>query len=79
MNGSIRRRRGSRKISEKSEKDIQEIADKSKLIDIEEAASGSVGIAVYIRYFRSIGVFMCVTAIISNVLNQAASVYANSN
>lgn len=77
-NGSVRKRRGSRKITEKSETEIDEDKVKStKLIDVEEAASGSVGVAVYIRYFRSIGFFLCVAAIISNALNQAASVYSN--
>ncbi len=81
MNGSIRRRR-SRRVTERSEKEIpketEEKQDKSKLIDVEEAASGSVGIAVYIRYFKSIGVLLCVAAVASNALNQAASVYSNS-
>lgn len=80
MNGTVKRR-GSRKITEKSEIDKdekEEKEDKSKLIDVEEAASGSVGIAVYIRYFRSVGFFLCVAAVLSNALNQAASVYSNS-
>lgn len=82
MNGSVKRRR-SRKVTERSEKENpketeEEKQDKSKLIDEEEAASGSVGIAVYIRYFKSVGVLLCVLAVASNALNQAASVYANS-
>lgn len=75
-------RRRSRRLTERSEQEIpkepEEKKDNSKLIDVEEAASGSVGIAVYIRYFKSIGVFLCVAAVASNALNQAASVYANS-
>lgn len=54
----------------------QEAEDSSKLIDIEEAATGSVGIDVYIRYFKSVGVYMCIAIGISNVLNQAAVVYS---
>lgn len=81
LNGSVRRRR-SRRLTEQSEKEntkeTEERQDKSKLIDVEEAASGSVGIAVYIRYFKSIGVFLCFAAVASNAVNQAASVYANS-
>lgn len=76
------KRRRSRRVTEKSEKENpkenEEKEDKSKLIDVEEAASGSVGIAVYIRYFKSIGVFLCIAAVASNALNQAASVYSNS-
>lgn len=78
--GTVQRRR-SRRITESSEKENPKEAeakqDKTKLIDVEEAASGSVGIAVYVRYFKSIGVLMCVAAVASNALNQAASVYSN--
>ncbi|XP_037037473.1 multidrug resistance-associated protein 1-like isoform X2 [Bradysia coprophila] len=80
LGGTVQRRR-SRRTTERSEKEnpkeAEEKADKTKLIDVEEAASGSVGIAVYIRYFKSIGVLMCVAAVASNALNQAASVYSN--
>lgn len=67
-----------RRVTEKSEKENEEKQDKSKLIDVEEAAAGSVGIAVYVRYFKSIGIFLCIAAVASNALNQAASVYSNS-
>ncbi|KAJ6635066.1 Metal resistance protein YCF1 [Pseudolycoriella hygida] len=56
---------------------IKEIDDYKRVTEKKEAASGSVGIAVYIRYFKSIGVYFCVAAIVSNALNQAASVYAH--
>lgn len=72
------KRRRSRRVTEKSEKENEEKQDKAKLIDVEEAAAGSVGIAVYIHYFKSIGVFLCIAAVASNALNQAASVYSNS-
>ncbi|KAG4077224.1 hypothetical protein HA402_005279 [Bradysia odoriphaga] len=80
LGGTLQRRR-SRRITERSErettKEAAEKQDKTKLIDVEEAASGSVGIAVYIRYFKSIGFLLCVAAVASNALNQAASVYGN--
>lgn len=78
----MRKRRTSRKTSEKSEKEAEKPSaatdDNTKLIDEEEAATGSVGIAVYGRYFKSVGITMCIAAIVSNGLNQAASVYAGS-
>lgn len=52
---------------------------KSKLIDTEDAATGAVGIGVYVRYFKSIGIFLGVCAVLSNALTQAASVYSGSN
>lgn len=52
---------------------------KSKLIDTEDAATGAVGIGVYVRYFKSIGITMGVAAVLSNALTQAASVYSGSN
>lgn len=52
---------------------------KSKLIDTEDAATGAVGMGVYIRYFKSIGITMGVAAVLSNALTQAASVYSGSN
>lgn len=52
---------------------------KSKLIDTEDAATGAVGIGVYIRYFKSIGIFLGVSAVLANALTQAASVYSGSN
>lgn len=81
MNGSVKRRRV-RRVTDRSDKEnpkeAEEKEDKSKLIDTEEAKAGSVGIKVYIRYFKSIGLFLCLSAVASNAANQAASVYANS-
>lgn len=74
----MRRRRSGRRASEKSLKE-QPVSAKTKLIESEDAATGSVSIAVYIRYFKSIGIFLGVAAVLSNALNQAASVYAGSN
>lgn len=79
-NAAIRKRRNSRKISENSEKETVVAATdaNTKLIDVEEAATGSVGIKVYLRYFKSVGIIMCIAGLTSNVLNQAATVYAGS-
>ncbi|CRL02706.1 CLUMA_CG015844, isoform A [Clunio marinus] len=77
VNGSVRRRKSGRRASEKSEKEtIPPSNDKSKLIDSEEAATGSVGAGVYVRYFKSIGLVLGIGAILSNAANQAAAVYS---
>lgn len=52
---------------------------KSKLIDAEDAATGAVGIGVYIAYFKSIGLVLGITAVTCNALMQTASVYSGSN
>jgi ATP-binding cassette, subfamily C (CFTR/MRP), member 1 len=49
----------------------------SKLIEKEEAAIGSVGFAIYIRYFKNIGLWFGVMAIIFNTMMQGFSVYSN--
>lgn len=77
MNGSVKRRR-SRKASEKSEQIVQPVKVKTKLIDTEEAATGSVGSGVYFRYFKSIGVWMSISAVLFNLVNQGTSVFSNS-
>jgi hypothetical protein len=78
LNGSVRRRRSGRRGSEKSEKEVVPEKSKTKLIDNEEAATGSVGWGVYVRYFKSIGLTLGLTAVISNALMQASSVYSGS-
>lgn len=50
----------------------------TQLIASEEVATGSVGFAVYFQYFRSIGVALCITSVITNAIYQAASVYSSS-
>ena len=78
MNGSVKRRR-SRKASERSEQQtLQPVKVKTKLIDTEEAATGSVGSGVYFRYFKSIGVWMSISAVLFNLVNQGTSVFSNS-
>lgn len=74
----MRRRRSGRKGSEKSEKEAIP-APQTKLIDSEDAATGSVGYGVYFRYFRSIGLFLGIFAVLSNAANQGAAVYSSSN
>lgn len=80
MNGSIRKRRISqRRQSDKSEKEAEEKQKQaSKLTEIEDAATGAVGFSVYIRYFKSIGVWMSIGAVASNALNSAAAIYSSS-
>lgn len=73
------KRRRSRKASEKSEQQtLQPVKVKTKLIDTEEAATGSVGSGVYFRYFKSIGVWMSISAVLFNLVNQGTSVFSNS-
>lgn len=48
------------------------------MIDVEEAALGSVGLDVYIRYFKSIGLAFCFSVILSSAANQGAAVYGGS-
>lgn len=65
------------KMSEKQSVTVATDAN-TQLIDSEEVATGSVGFPVYFRYFRSIGVVLCITAVLTNAIYQAASVYASS-
>lgn len=79
MSGSVRRRRNSsRRSSQKSDKINVEPKPKTKLIDTEDAATGAVGLGVYVRYFKSIGIFMGLSAIACNAVQQACSVYSSS-
>lgn len=80
LNGSLRRRKhsGSRRSSQRSDQIKVDTKPKTKLIDSEEAATGAVGWGVYIRYFKSIGIFMGLAAIACNAIQQACSVYSSS-
>lgn len=78
LNGSLRRRKSGRRASGKSDTVTPKVKSKSKLIDEEDAATGSVGLDVYIRYFKSIGITMAVSAILCNAIQQTASIYSNS-
>jgi len=77
LNGSVRRRKSGRRASEKSEGQAQAKA-RSKLIDTEDAASGAVPWSVYIAYFRSMGYWFAIFAVLCNIAQQAASVYSSS-
>jgi ATP-binding cassette, subfamily C (CFTR/MRP), member 1 len=49
----------------------------TKLIEKEESATGSVGYGVYIRYFKSIGLWLGSLSIVFNIMMQGFSVYSN--
>lgn len=72
-----KRRPSQRRQSQKSLKEEVE-KPKSKLIETEEAATGAVGIKVYVRYFQSIGLLLSAGAILSNAINSGTSIYASS-
>lgn len=79
--GSVRRRtsrRSSTKSNSKNEKAVVVAPPKSaKLIEKEESQTGSVAIAVYIRYFKSMGLTMTILTIILNIINQGLSIFSN--
>ena len=77
LNGSVRRRKSGRKGSEISEKAVP-VNTKSKLIDSEDAATGGVGLGVYLRYFQSLGMTLFIASIFCNAIQQGASVYSSS-
>lgn len=47
------------------------------LISEEEVATGSIGLSVYWRYFKSIGFWLSFIGFASNFLHQVAAVYSN--
>jgi hypothetical protein len=49
----------------------------SKLIEAEEAATGSIGFGVYIEYFKKVGLWLSIFALGSNIFYQAASIFSN--
>lgn len=72
LNGSIKRPRKSSEASMRATK-----ASSSKLIDSEEAAIGSVGLGVYVRYFKSVGLWMTFVGLFSNIMYQVFNVFSN--
>lgn len=55
-----------------------ENASGSKLIQTEESSIGGVGLAVYFRYFQSIGAFFVVLIVIGTVMTQSLSIFGNT-
>ena len=51
--------------------------EEGKLIEKEEAATGSIGFGVYLRYFQSIGIWLSIGSILLNALNQGLAVYSS--
>jgi ATP-binding cassette subfamily C (CFTR/MRP) protein 1 len=71
------RRRGS-KISQKEEKvEKEENVEGEKLIEAEDVAIGSVGIDVYIRYFKSVGLGLIGIILVFGMSSEAAAVFSN--
>lgn len=71
------------RLSRRTSSQVQEVLGNEqdfapKLIEEEEAATGSVGWGVYVRYFKSIGLWMTFIGFVSNLFFQGASVYSNS-
>lgn len=73
--GSLKRR-SSRRSSQNSEKSPT-IKPRTKLIETEDNATGSVGYGVYLRYFKSVGVPFALTILFFNAINQGMSVASN--
>jgi hypothetical protein len=76
MNGSIRRR-DSRRSSRQSEQPEQDPKPKGKLITTEDSAVGSVSWAVYLRYFKSVGMGFVFLVILFNIISQTSSIGSN--
>uniref|UniRef100_A0AAG5CWE8 ABC-type glutathione-S-conjugate transporter n=1 Tax=Anopheles atroparvus TaxID=41427 RepID=A0AAG5CWE8_ANOAO len=81
-NGSIRKKRVSRAESRNSNKPRAveapaQLPSAATLIEKEESATGSVGYAVYIKYFKGIGLWLGFWSIFFSVINQGTSIYAN--
>lgn len=83
---SIKRRRSKNlsngKVSlSKSTKETTVVAaqkEGTNLIAKEESAVGSVGMGIYIRYFKSIGLLYGILTIVCGIAHQAIQVYSNT-
>lgn len=73
--GSLKRRSSRR--SQESEQKTPPPKPVTKLIESEDSATGSVGSAVYLRYFKSIGVPFTITVLLFNAINQSMAVMSN--
>lgn len=82
MSTSSRNNNGARRASKVSVSDRsvdrEPMIDVVKLINKEEAAVGSIGIGVYLRYIRSIGWTFASLALLLNIVNQVVQVYSNT-
>jgi hypothetical protein len=76
-NGSIHRRESQRsnKVNEEPAKEEEEEAD--KLIEAEDAAEGSVGMDVYLRYFKSVGWFLITIITFFGLSSETSNVLSN--
>lgn len=73
------KKRTSRQESQLSHHTIGEkTAQNTKLIVKEEEGTGSVKWEVYVRYLKGVGTLMVAITIITNISNQAFSVYSNT-
>lgn len=71
--GSVRRRSSRRS----QEEDVEKPKPVTKLIETEDSATGSVEWAVYLRYFKSIGLPYFITILVFNGINQSMAVLSN--
>lgn len=71
------RRSLSRRSSRDSEQKTPTPISKTKLIETEDSATGSVSFGVYLRYFKSVGIPFSITVFVFNALNQTMSVLSN--
>ncbi|KAG4074217.1 hypothetical protein HA402_015520 [Bradysia odoriphaga] len=71
-------KRGGGKKKSLTDMNIIKPADDGRvLIQKEESATGSVGIGVYIRYFKSVGSLFSFVMLVGAIGNQAFSIYSN--
>ncbi|XP_059614039.1 multidrug resistance-associated protein 1-like [Phlebotomus argentipes] len=75
MRGSMRKRPSNSSKLEKEGIIVPKVG--TTLIEKEESATGKVSWAVYIKYFKGVGVWMTFWALLMNLLNQGFSAGAN--
>lgn len=69
-------RRASRRSQESEQKETTPTS-KTKLIESEDNATGSVAFGVYLRYFKNVGWPFSITILIFNAINQSMAVTSN--
>lgn len=80
FSGSLRRRASNRNESSNSLNKIPLLPskkNKTKIIEKEESAVGSVGLDVFIRYIKNIGWSFAIVAVCAHIINQIFSVSTN--